>query len=109
MQAEALLMAPETVLLLGELVRRDLTQSSQAVGFSRRSGQQFPGTKAMQVSPGLALLARGAEQAALGVTEVTFELVVGTRQSFEVVTVEQARPVAGADFIQMVAESSQAW
>jgi hypothetical protein len=55
----------------------------------------------------LSLLASSAEQAALGVTEVTLKVVVGARQTFYIVAVEQARPIAGADLIQVTAKSIQ--
>jgi len=57
----------------------------------------------------LPLLASGTEQAPQGVTEVTFEIVVGTRQSFDIVAMEQAGPIAGADLIQVMAKGFQAW
>jgi len=96
-------------LLSCQLINRDFAQSDQASGLSRRPGQQFPSANALQSTTRLPLLASGAEQAVLGVTEVTLEVVAGAWQFFDIVAMEQARPIAGADLIQVAAKSTQTW
>ena len=51
-----------------------------------------------------ALLARGPQQAATGITEVAFELVVGPRQARHVIAVKQAGPIAPADLGEVTAK-----
>ena len=51
-----------------------------------------------------ALLARGPQQAATGITEVAFELVVGPRQARHVIAMKQTGPIAPADFVEVTAK-----
>ena len=48
-------------------------------------------------------MACGPQQAAPGITEVTFERVGGPRQARHVVAVQQAGPIAPADLVEMTA------
>ena len=56
---------------------------------------------ALQRALGEALLARGPQQAATGIAEAAFELVVGPRHARHVIAVEQAGPIAPADLIEV--------
>lgn len=108
MQAEALPMLTQSLLFLCQLNGWDLAQCGQALGLGGGSGQQFPSAGALQSATGLALLAGGAQQTALGIAEETFDVIVGAGQFFQVIAVEQARPIADTDFVQVPAKSVQA-
>ena len=56
--------------------------------------EEFPRALALERALCKALVARGPQQAAPGITEAAFECVVGPRQAWHVVAVKQARPIA---------------
>jgi hypothetical protein len=86
-----------------------MERSGQALGLGGGSAQQFPSAGALQSAMGLALLlAGGTQQTALGIAEETFDVIVGAGQFFQVMAMEQTRPIAGADFVQVTAKSVQA-
>jgi len=64
---------------------------------------------ALQRALGEALLARGPQQAAPRITEATFEFVVCARQARDSIAVEQPRPIAPADLVQVQAKALQGW
>jgi hypothetical protein len=101
-------MLTQSLLFLGQLSWWDLAQGVQALGLGGQSGQQFPSAGALQSATGLPQLAGGAEQAALGIAEVTFQVIVGAGQPRQVIAMEEAGPIAGADFVQVAAKSVQA-
>jgi len=67
-------MLTQSLLLLGQLNGRNLAQCGQALGLGGGSRQQFPSADALQSATGLAFLAGGAQQTALGIAEETFEV-----------------------------------
>lgn len=98
-------MLTQSLLLLGQLNGWHLAQCGQAFGLGGGSGQQFPSAGALQSPAGLALLTGGAEQTALGIAEETFDVIVSAGQFFHIIAMEQARPIAGTDRVQMMAKS----
>ena len=93
---------------LRQVLRWSLTQGPQHLGLCRWPGEELPGALALQSPLRLALLARGPQQAATRIAEATFELVVGPRQAWHGITVEQAGPIAPADRIEVTAKRLQA-
>src|SRR5215510_10003294 len=71
--------------------------------------QEFPGALALQRALREALLARDPQQAAPRIAEAAFEFVVGPRQVRHVIAVEQARPIAPADLVEMQTKLMEGW
>jgi len=67
-------------------------------------GQEFPGALTLQRPLCLPLLTRGPQQAATRLTKVAFQLVVGPRQPWHLIAMEQARPIAPADRVEVAAK-----
>ncbi len=86
---------------LREVLHGGLTQSLAYFGLCRGPWQELPGAVALQRPLREAFLPRGAQHAATRGTEVTFPCVVRPRQAWHVIAVEQARPRAPADGVEV--------
>ncbi len=89
---------------LRQSLKRGLTHGIESLGLCWGAREEFPSALALQRTLCEALVARGPQQAATGITEVAFELVVGPRQARHVIAVKQAGPIAPADRVEMTAK-----
>jgi hypothetical protein len=64
-------------------------------------GQEFPGALALQRPLRLPLLAGGPHQTATRLAKMAFHLVVGPREPRALIAMEQARPIAPADRVEV--------
>ena len=107
LQAKPLAMRSTALSFLRQVLRGSLTQGTQYLSLCWGAREEFPCALALQRALGEALLTRGPQQAAPRITEVTFEVVVCPRQARHVIAVEQPRPIAPADLVQMQAKALQ--
>ncbi|HSX80099.1 MAG TPA: hypothetical protein VLQ80_16200 [Candidatus Saccharimonadia bacterium] len=107
LQAETLAMRRKTLPLLRQVLGWGLTEGLLSLGLCRGVGQEFPGPRALQRPLRLPLLACGPQQAATRIAKVAFQLVVGTRQPWHLIAVEQAGPIAPADRVEVTAKRRQ--
>ena len=89
---------------LHQLLRWGLTRGLEYLGLCWGAREEFPRALALQRALCEPLLARGPQQAAPGITEVAFELVVGPREARHVIAVKQAGPIALADLVEVTAK-----
>ncbi len=101
LHAESLAMLSKALPFLREVLHGGLTQSLAYFGLCRGPWQELPGAVALQRPLREAFLPRGAQHAATRGTEVTFPCVVRPRQAWHVIAVEQARPRAPADGVEV--------
>ncbi len=104
LQVETLAMHRHALSFLRQLLGWEVTQGSEELALCRGPGQEFPGTLAWQCPLRLALLARGLQEAATRIAQVTFQRIVGPRQPLHVIAVQQAGPIAPADLVEVVAQ-----
>ena len=102
-------MRSKALSFLRQVLRRSLTQGTQYLGLCWGAWEEFPCALALQRALGEALLACGPQQAAPRITEATFEFVVCSRQARDIIAVEQPRPIAPADLVQVQAKALQGW
>jgi hypothetical protein len=94
---------------LRQLLRGSLAHGIEYLGLCGRAREEFPSALALQRALCEALLTCGPQQAATGITEATFELVVGPRQARHVIAVKQAGPRASADRVEVTAKHLEGW
>ena len=94
-------MRSEALPFLRQLLTWSLTHGIEKLGLCGGAREEFPSALALQRVLCETLLACGSQQAAPGITEMAFELVVGPRQARHVIAVKQAGPIAPADFVEM--------
>jgi len=94
-------MLSKALSFLRQILRWGLTQSLEYLDLSRGSRQEFPRALTLQRTLCEALLSRDPQQVATRLPEATFERVVGPRQARHVIAVEQARPRAPADRVEV--------
>ena len=71
---------------LRQIHRWDLTHGLEYLGLCWGAREEFPSALALQRALREALLARGSQQAATGITEAAFEFVVRPRQARHVIS-----------------------
>ena len=101
LHAEPLAMCSKALPFLSQVLRGSVAHRIEYLRLCWGPRQEFPGALALQRALREALLARGPQQAALRIAEAAFEFVVGPRQARHVIAVEQARPIAPADLVEM--------
>jgi hypothetical protein len=97
-------MRSKALSFLRQVLRGSLTQGIQELALCRGAREQFPCALALPRALCEALLARGPQQAALCITAVAFEFVMGPRYARHVLAVEQAGPRAPADLVEVTAK-----
>src|SRR6266446_2633692 len=101
-------MLSKALSFLRQILRWGLTQSLEYLDLSRGSRQECPRALTLQRTLCEALLSRDPQQVATRLPEATFELVVGPRQARHVIAVEQARPIAPADRVEVTTKRLRA-
>jgi hypothetical protein len=101
LHTESLAMRSKALSFLSQVLRGGLTQGFAYVGLCRRPWEELPRPLALARPLRSPLLPRGPQQTATRVSEATCECVVRPRQSGHVIAVEQARPLAPADRVQV--------
>src|ERR671928_441525 len=96
-------MRSKALSFLRQVLRGSVTQGIQELALCRGAWEKFPCALALQRALCEALLARGPQQAALCITEVAFEFVIGPRYARHVIAVEQAGARAPADLVEVTA------
>src|SRR5712691_2515760 len=88
---------------LPQLLRRCLTRGIESLGLCWGAREEFPRAWALSRARCKALVTRGPQPAATGITAAACEFVGGPRQARHVVAVQQARPSASADRVAVPA------
>jgi hypothetical protein len=89
---------------LRQFLRWSVTYGSEYLGLCWGTREEFPRALALERALCKALLTCGPQQAATGITEVAFDRVVGPWQTRHVIAVKQARPIAPADRVEVMAK-----
>src|ERR1043166_3657699 len=89
LQAETLAMRSKAQPFLRQFLRWGLAHGIEHLGLCWGAREQFPSALALQRALREALLTCRPQQAATGITEATFELVVGPRQARLVLIAQQ--------------------
>ena len=97
-------MLSKTLSFLSKVLRWDVTEAVESLGLNRRSREECPRPLALPRALRQALLARRPQQGTAGIAEPAFDLVVRPGQPRHVVAVEQPRPIAPADRVEMMAK-----
>ena len=101
LHAESLAMRSKALPFLRQVLSGGVTQGIAYCGLCGGLGHELPSALALQRPLGEALLACDPKQAATRVAEAAFECVVGPRQARHLIAVEQARPRAPADRVEV--------
>src|SRR5712691_6529647 len=97
-------MCSKALPFLRELLECGLAPGLEYLGLWWREREEFPRALALQRALRAALLTCGPQQAATGITEVAFDLVIGPGQARHVIAVQQAAPLAPADRVEVTAK-----
>ena len=109
LQAEPLTMLSPALPCLRQFRRWGVTHGLEELGLCGGVREEFPRALALQRALREALLTRGPQEAATGITEVTCECVVGPRQARHVIAVKETRPIALAHLGEVTAKLLDGW